>query len=321
MNLIIPFQKFQFVIEPKERIILPPYKGSTFRGGFGNAFKKVVCICRKTECDTCILKEKCIYSYVFETPPSSDTSVMRKYEKAPHPFIIEPPLEKKQVYGPDDEIIFNLILVGRAAEYLPYFIYSFDELGKKGFGSDRGKYELKKVLAITDSQPAHGNIIYSSETKMLHRFETSNLCLDSKEAAVSHTTSPLFITLDFLTPVRIVYQGQLVLQLEFHILLRNLLRRLALLYYFHCDGDPSVINFKALIEEARKVKVTESNLRWHDWERYSSRQDTKMKLGGSLGTIRFEGELSKFMPYIKAGEVLHVGKGTAFGLGQYRIVL
>ena len=79
MNLIIPFQKFQFVIEPKERIILPPYKGSTFRGGFGSAFKKVVCICRKTECDTCILKEKCIYSYVFETPPSSDTSVMRKY--------------------------------------------------------------------------------------------------------------------------------------------------------------------------------------------------------------------------------------------------
>jgi len=45
-----------------------------------------------------------------------------------------------------------------------------------------------------------------------------------------------------------------------------------------------------------------------------------MKLGGSLGTIRFEGELYKFMPYIKAGEVLHVGKGTTFGLGQYRIV-
>lgn len=244
---------------------------------------------------------------------------MSRYEKAPHPFVIEPPLEKKQVYGPDDEIIFNLILVGRAAEYLPYFIYSFDELGKKGIGSDRGKYELKKVFAITDSQPAYGNIIYSSETKMLHRFETSNLCLAPEEMK-SYTTSPLFITLDFLTPVRIVYQGQLVLQLEFHILLRNLLRRLALLYYFHCDGDPSVINFKALIEEASKVKVTESNLRWHDWERYSSRQDTKMKLGGFKGHITFSGNLSEFTPYLNAGEVLHVGKGTTFGLGQYRIV-
>jgi hypothetical protein len=68
---------------------------------------------------------------------------MLKYEKAPHPFIIEPPLEKKQVYDAGDEIIFNLILIGQAAEYLPYFIYGFEEMGEKGIGKGRGRFKLK----------------------------------------------------------------------------------------------------------------------------------------------------------------------------------
>jgi len=38
------------------------------------------------------------------------------------------------------------------------------------------------------------------------------------------------------------------------------------------------------------------------------------------GEITFEGNIEPFMPLIKAGEVLHIGKGTGFGLGRYRIV-
>ncbi len=41
-----------------------------------------------------------------------------------------------------------------------------------------------------------------------------------------------------------------------------------------------------------------------------------MKHGG----LFFEGDIGQFMPLIKAGEVLHVGKGTGFGLGKYGIV-
>ncbi|HDZ02552.1 MAG TPA: CRISPR system precrRNA processing endoribonuclease RAMP protein Cas6 [Nitrospirae bacterium] len=60
------------------------------------------------------------------------------------------------------------------------------------------------------------------------------------------------------------------------------------------------------------------NLKWYDWERYSARQETKMKMGGFVGEITFEGDIEPFMPILKAGEVLHVGKGTGFGLGKYK---
>jgi len=106
------FAQFQFTLKALDCINLPTYKGSTFRGAFGHAFKKIVCVhpVRKSReasnfaktilksdpavgqrgiisngvnrekiCGTCMLKEKCVYSYVFETPPPSDTSRMRKY--------------------------------------------------------------------------------------------------------------------------------------------------------------------------------------------------------------------------------------------------
>lgn len=43
-------------------------------------------------------------------------------------------------------------------------------------------------------------------------------------------------------------------------------------------------------------------------------------MGGFVGEIIFEGEIEPFMPLLKAGEILHVGKGTSFGLGKYRIL-
>jgi len=133
---------FSFNLKALEPIILPSYKGSTFRGGFGYAFKRVVCAIKDKECTDCLLKERCVYSYVFETPPPSDTKIMRKYKVAPHPFIIEPPPERRRGYKPDEEINFRLILIGKAIDYLPYFIYTFDELGRIGIGKGRNPDHL-----------------------------------------------------------------------------------------------------------------------------------------------------------------------------------
>ncbi|NIA10440.1 MAG: CRISPR system precrRNA processing endoribonuclease RAMP protein Cas6, partial [Nitrospiraceae bacterium] len=63
-----------------------------------------------------------------------------------------------------------------------------------------------------------------------------------------------------------------------------------------------------------------NTLYWHDWERWSNRQGTRMKLGGFMGEVTYKGDLRPFWPYIRLGEYVHVGKGSSFGLGRYRIV-
>lgn len=219
---------FDLSIEAKETIILPAYKGSTLRGGFGNAFKKIVCVQKERDCSSCILKGQCIYSYVFETPPTPDTKVMRKYESVPHPFIIEPPSENRRNYKPGDGLTFGLTLVGKAIDFLPYFIYTFEELGRIGIGKGRGRFELKAIHARNGkTSPISGcknpqNPIYSSATKKLTPPDPVAINMDfSASGALSDKT----LTLRFLTPTRISYNGHITSELEFHILIRYLTMR------------------------------------------------------------------------------------------------
>lgn len=311
----IQFSKFKISLVSDGRMHLAPFQGSTIRGGFGYVFKKTVCALRGKKCDDCILREKCIYLYVFETPPPSDTRKMRKYPHAPHPFIIEPPFWGKRIYEKGDELEIGLILIGNAADYLPYFIYTFEELGKVGIGTGRGRYILERAKSY-DGQ-GKWESIYDGKEKIL-RSNFKKISINSLTEGKTGTSSNSLLRLRFLTPTRIKFRESLTLDLEFHILIRNLLRRLSTLSYFHC-GNELDLDYGGIIEHAKAVEVVERRLSWSDWERYSTRQNARMKLGGFIGDITFRGDLGEFLPLLLLGEQVHVGKGTSFGLGQFEI--
>jgi CRISPR/Cas system endoribonuclease Cas6 (RAMP superfamily) len=42
-------------------------------------------------------------------------------------------------------------------------------------------------------------------------------------------------------------------------------------------------------------------------------------MGGLVGRVTYEGDLSDYLPLLALGELVHVGKGTVFGNGQYQI--
>lgn len=44
-----------------------------------------------------------------------------------------------------------------------------------------------------------------------------------------------------------------------------------------------------------------------------------MKMGGFVGEVEYRGEIREFVPLLKLGERLNVGKGTTFGLGKYQV--
>ena len=307
------FARYRLTIEALDPLILPDYKGSTFRGGFGHAFKTVSCATPCRACQECSLKETCAYAYVFETPPPGDTAIMRKYPSAPHPFVLIPPTEGQNEYQRGDELIFFLTLIGRGIEYLPYFIYTFDELGGRGIGRGRGKYQLSSV----ESQDADGEwvLIYHVKDRILRR--PSFRLVPGIQDGSSENCS---ITIGLETPVRIVYRGRLSKELDFHIIIRNLLRRASLLSYFHCGRDMSGFDFRRLIDRAETVRRTKSKLTWYDWERYSSRQKRRVQMGGYIGEVTFEGLIGPFMPLLRLGEAIHMGKGTSFGLGKFKIL-
>lgn len=45
-----------------------------------------------------------------------------------------------------------------------------------------------------------------------------------------------------------------------------------------------------------------------------------MKFGGLVGEITYQGDFKRYLPLLRLGEHIHVGKATTFGLGKYRII-
>ncbi|MBI3950574.1 MAG: CRISPR system precrRNA processing endoribonuclease RAMP protein Cas6 [Acidobacteria bacterium] len=101
---------------------------------------------------------------------------------------------------------------------------------------------------------------------------------------------------------------------------KAILRRLWQVASAHCGVELS-LDHRRLIERAREVSIVSSHLRWQDWERYSNRQQARMKMGGFVGEMEVTGLDRDFLPVLALGELLHVGTGTTMGLGRFEVTL
>ena len=96
-----------------------------------------------------------------------------------------------------------------------------------------------------------------------------------------------------------------------------LMRRYYLLqeFYGHHYQPP---NFSQLAELAQQITGV-NHFTWCQWQRYSNRQQQKMRFDGVLGCLILTGDLSAFLPMLQAGQWLHAGNKTTFGMGLYTI--
>ncbi|MGA1846002.1 CRISPR system precrRNA processing endoribonuclease RAMP protein Cas6 [Deferribacter abyssi] len=303
---MIDYVKVKFILEATCDIVLPRYKGSTFRGAFGWQFKKITCVLKSREsCDGCLLRSSCFYFNIFETYVS-DKPLLKSGISIPHPYILVPPLEEKRVYEPGSQFEFELIVIGRFVDALPYFVFTFEELGKKGLGKAKGKFIIKDILQ-------NGVTIYQ-DNKLNFKKETFNLDYSTEK-------TPKSIEIKTLTPVRLFKKGKPVFQPTFKDFFMAALRRCELLmYYYGSTKLDEILDVKQLIAECGNIEILKPEFNWYHWERYSNRQKRKISLSGIMGSFFITNLHSDLYKILWFGEVFHIGKNTAFGLGKYEIL-
>ncbi len=282
------------------------------RGAIGYKLKKVTCVTKSFDCKKCLLKFNCPYKYIFETEPPPDTNVLKKYDSIPHPFLFNNFYKKTEKI-----ILFDLVLVGKAIDYLPFLVYVIDSIGKdSGLGKERIKFKLSKIYSyrkIKDFLKNKCILIYRNE-KLLTQIPI--LKIEEIKDFIPETVEK--ISIEFITPTRIKYKNKLVSLPEFHIIVRSLIHRLSALMYFHC-GKNLDIDFKTIIEKSKSIELINHNIKWKDYKRFSTRQKKEIKLGGVVGKAEYKGEISSFLPLLYIGKFVNIGKQTSFGLGWYNL--
>lgn len=293
---------------------LPEYAGSAWRGVFGRALKQTVCVTREPHCPACQLYRSCVYPYVFDTPPPTDTNKLRKYPAAPHPYVLEPWPNCRDV-AEGDALGVDLVLIGRGRARLPYLIEALRRAGETGIGTGAGTGAGRYALeAVAEETPAGWARIYAAGG----RLET----IETGETAAPPLSAQA-LRIELLTPLRLSVNNHLVNadRLRFRDFFAHLLRRVSLLSYFHTD-TPLETDFRALVQAAAAIDWQAADLRWRDWTRYSSRQDALLQMGGLIGTLELAADrLAPFWPYLWLGQWTHLGKGAVMGLGRYQLAM
>ncbi|HQA57599.1 MAG TPA: CRISPR system precrRNA processing endoribonuclease RAMP protein Cas6 [Acetivibrio sp.] len=315
------FSRFRVVAKFLEDANLPRFKGAMLRGGFGVNLREMVCVNRGEVCEQCFLSPKCGYSVVFESRKEKQENLFYTINMIPRPFVIDVPLFDKDFYRAGETIDFYITVIGDALDYTPFLIAAFMRFMNKGIGKERIKAEIE-YIAYEDVLNQHETVIFDGKSKCLVGNYKDRVTFGSIREKYS---LPMVnrITVSFKTMTRIVKEGKISNSFEFESFKRSLLRRISMLYCYYCGDKEDEINRKLidLINKKCDIVVTEDKRLWRDWKRYSTRQKKEIYLGGLVGDIKIEGDLTELYPYILLGQYLHVGKNSTFGLGKYEVLI
>jgi len=315
------FAHFRFVLEPEDRLTLHPRNpGNTLRGAFGSTFKRLVCPTSHECRETCRQKATCPYGQIFEPSPPTDSDRLSLNQDIPRPFVFRPPNGNETTARPGEALHFDLILIGKALEYFPYFLVTFRELGDQGIGLGRGRYRIARVSMLNedgsdvgDVYSGHDNIVRPSPFRITYK----DCC---RLAALRLTNNGVRITIRFLTPTLLKVDGKLVERPEFHHIIKRLRDRVNALAHFYCD-DRLEMDYKSFGERAEVVRTVSCKVRWEDRDRRSWKTGLSHDMGGFVGEVTYEGNLQEFLPLLILGQYTHVGKYAVWGNGRYEVVV
>lgn len=315
--ITLQLARYRFHWRVTTPLLLPPYASSALRGVYGHALRRLACLTRAGDCKGCAVLTNCPYPALFEpqrVPRPSGTAAgmpaLATYA-IETPFAnasLQPPKESR--YRPGDRYAFDMVLMTPAAiAQLPLIMATWRQAFAHGVGPQDGKAELLRVEHLAPEEPA--NNIYSSASPQLQRHKVA--------LAMPKFSQTEYVQLHLQTPLRIAHQGRLIREpaMSASLFLRHLIRRVSFQACAQQTDAFSLDDIHQLNALADQVQEGERQLRWCDWERNSSRQKQKMKLGGLIGHWQLLQVPPPLLPFIYLGQWVHVGKECAFGLGQY----
>lgn len=303
------FYRFRFYFRAAGVLYFPPFKsGNIVRGAFGSIFRKIVCVPECRDAKTCALRTTCAYARIFE-PHAARGEGPSGLADWPRPFVFRASELDGRAIREGEPFHFDVHLFDVRDPALPYFVLAFAQLARDGLGPGRGRAELVSVAQL-DLAGAPLRQIFDGA-----RFRTADLPAPTAFDLAQAPAPVTRLRVRFVSPTELKAGQRLAERPEFPILFGRLRDRISTLRARYGPG-PLEIDFRAMGERAALVRMTRSDLRWHEIDRRSSRTGRRHPLGGFVGQAEYEGPLAEFLPYLQLGKWVGVGRQTVWGKGE-----
>ena len=288
---------YEFQLFLDSDLELPPFKGASFHGALGLALAKIGTHFRD-------------YFYNPTPPPH-----WQERQNPPKPYLLIPPLEEQTLFMAGDTLNLGIVLYGNAIDYLMIIFAALNHLGEHmGLGPKRGRFRISQINQLTSDGTTrlyqHPHWLGQSQPLVVEHFFTNTPPISRLQ--IKHSTR-----------LRLKSDNNLLRTAPpFSLLMHRLLSRINSLATLYGNGIVITPEEKQyLLTLAETISIDQSNLKWHDWQRYSQRSQSSMPFGGLLGETVYRGELTPFLPWLALGQWIGIGGKTTFGLGLYELSL
>jgi CRISPR/Cas system endoribonuclease Cas6 (RAMP superfamily) len=342
MNDTFTIHHLRFTAQVETTIELGAFKGSALRGAWQSHLRTLYCAQRNTGNDP-LHQAMCPVCFLLSRETGSGD------DRRPYAFV--PPLTRQATFEPGERFTFGISLFGQTVQFLPYLVLAVGQMGQaQGLGKRihppadgqgagdvrrRGKRPQPRrgtfrLASIEEVNPLNGEqrTLLEEGGSMV---QMPALAVSSQQIAVSSEglaqqleANGRRLTLDFLTPTRIVHQERLVHQPHFSPLFARLLDRVSALRSQFAEGTPLSQEDKAhLLSLADQVQLIVDETQWWDVKGRSTRLGRPQPLGGFVGRALYQAESldvwRPLLPWLLWGQSTQVGKNVVKGCGWYRI--
>jgi hypothetical protein len=244
--------------------------------------------------------------------PSASVAGPSGFADWPRPFVFRATHLDGYTIQASETFFFDLNLFDMGTSAIAYFVLAFSQLAHEGLGPRRGRAALTEVWQLNEVGDPLTRLF--DGRSLLHQQNPSPMTL-SLEPWPERVER---VRVRFVTPTELKSGQQLTSRPDFSVLAARIRDRLSTLKKLYDDG-PLDIDFRGFGERAARVKMTQCQLGRVDIERRSSRTGRTHPIGGFVGEAEYEGDLSEFIPYLRAAKWTGVGRQTVWGKGEIRV--
>src|SRR2546429_766709 len=257
---MLTVHQFQFTTEVVTPMELDEHSGAALRGNLFESIWQRFCTNKSAfTCADCALNKLC--------PVSSLVAPLREENPRgrdiPRPYIFLPPLAGARTYQTGETMTFGLTLFGNIIELLPYILLSMPTMQKGGLGrrvqdGQRGTFRVQRIESYHPFTREKCEIFRNGE--ILVQKPTFSIGVADILARAAQLPQEQ-LTLEFLTPTRIIEMEKLQRWISFRTLILRLRERLTNLRQHY--GEPSLTDEPLLttkddlIAHAKQINYSE----------------------------------------------------------------
>jgi len=269
---------------------LPGFLGNTLRGCLGRALLRQNCSLASPVCEICSQREACIYPNVFKVAQST-----AEFPTMPAPFVIRAPEFGKRQWRSGETLSFTVMLFGTAIRRSTEVLQAASAIFEGRFAQTEGAFVLQTIRDGFTGQ---------STPKDLQVAVWS-------DAGAPDIPPAQAVKIRFLSPTQIFQAHFVTDKPDFSLFIDSLFARIAAMIDIYGE-DVFTLPYGLL---GRKPQVAAK----FSARRITIPQDHGQRVDGIIGEIVYEGDVTRYLPYLDLGTQLHIGKKTTRGCGQFEI--